>query len=136
MGMRVYTVHLGPVPEDAPAGGERDMVLVKEGFSWPAFFFSVLWAVSRGMWLTAVLLFLASALLGWAVEALALDAESESAVTLAFFALVGSFANDWRRAALERRGYEEVGVVAAPGLEAAEHRAFDRLQGRLGAAGA
>jgi hypothetical protein len=131
--MRIYTVHLGPIPEGAPAGAERDMVLVKEGFSWPAFYFSVLWALYHRMWLTVALLFAVAALLGAAVEAL--DPARQAAVSLGFSALVGSFANDWRRAALESRGFEEAGVVAARGLEAAEHRVLDRLGNRLGAAG-
>jgi hypothetical protein len=131
--MRIYTVHLGPIPEGAPAGAERDMVLVKEGFSWPAFYFSVLWALYHRMWLTAALLFAVAALLGAAVEVL--DPARQAAVSLGFSALVGSFANDWRRAALASRGFEETGVVAARGLEAAEHRVLDRLGDRLGAAG-
>lgn len=137
--MRIYTVHLGPAlpagapPRAAPEGGARDLVLVKEGFSWPAFFASVLWALYHRMWLTAALLLLASALVAAAAGALALDPAREAAVSLGYSALVGSFANDWRRASLAHRGYEEAGVVAAPALEAAEHRAFERLGDRLAA---
>ena len=46
--MRVYTVHIA----DGPTGpAVADAVLVKEGFSWPGFFFSALWA----LWLLRIL---------------------------------------------------------------------------------
>ena len=51
--MRVYTVHLrrhGLMPE-------RDLVLVREGFSWWAFLFTSLWALWHRMWWEALGLF-------------------------------------------------------------------------------
>ena len=44
--MRVYTVHMRRPALDPDA----DFRLVKEGFSWPAFFFSFLWALWSRLW--------------------------------------------------------------------------------------
>ena len=48
--MRYYTVH---APPDEPAAPER-FVFVKDGFSWPALFFPVLWILWHRLWLTLV----------------------------------------------------------------------------------
>ncbi len=119
--MRIYTVHPPPSfadPDDEP-------LLVKEGFCWPAMYFTVLWAVWHRMWVAAAILFAAGAAIGFAVDALGLDPLSRIAVTLGFGVLVGFHANDWRRRALARRDYEEAGVVAAPRAEAALRRFID-----------
>ena len=50
--MNTYTVHLRRHGLDP----ERDVVLVKEGFSWPAFFLSFLWALWHQLWLAAALI--------------------------------------------------------------------------------
>lgn len=50
--MRVYTVHVRTPAERL----DRDIHLVKEGFSWPAFFFSAVWALWVRLWLVAVVL--------------------------------------------------------------------------------
>ncbi len=133
--MRIYTIHLGPTREDGEGGGavpaERDLVLVKEGFSWPAYLFTVLWALYHRLWLTAVVLFAAAAGLSGALQAWSPDDAISAAVTLGYLLLVGSLANDWRRWGLRRRGYEEAGVVAGVGLDAAEHRVIEKLGPRL-----
>ena len=131
--MRFYTVHLGPAP--GASGGEREVALVKEGFCWPAFFFTALWALYQRMWAAAAGLFLATTALGMVIEALALDRASEAVITLGYLVLVGFSANDWRRRALARRGLAEAGVVAGGGLAAAEHRVLEWLASRPAAAG-
>lgn len=118
--MRVYTVHERP----SPSGQEPDVVLIKEGFCWPAFAAAPLWGLHHRLWL-GVIVYLA------AVTALAAGAEAAAlapAARLPFFAgfalLVGFEANDWRRRALSRRGYRLLGVSAGRNLNAAERRFF------------
>ena len=113
--MLLYTLHERPV-----AGGEdRDVVLVKEGFCWPAFALPPLWGLYRRLWL-GVLVYLALALvLAGAVELAAVDRISETALALGLAILVGAEANDWRRRSLARRGYRPRGVVAGADLEMA-----------------
>jgi hypothetical protein len=120
--LKLYTVHL----RTWSAAPDREAVLVREGFCWPAFFFSVLWALWHRMWFAAAGLLALT--LGLAVldDLLALDGFAAEAIGLAAALLVGFEANDWRRDALRRRGYAEAGVVAAPDREAAEHQFFAR----------
>jgi hypothetical protein len=128
--MRIYTVLERP----AAAGRDPDVVLVKEGFSWPAFLAPPLWALYQRQWLGLVLYVLAVTLLGLFADLAALDPVTESALALGFTVLVGSGANDWRRRTLGRQGYALIGVVAAPDLGIAEARWF--LGSAPGAGGA
>ncbi len=127
--MRIYTVHLGL----ERANRERDIRFVKEGFSWPAFVFSLFWALAKGMWVTAVLIFLAQAAINGVIASARLSPEVQSVLSFAFFVLLGAFGNDFVRLELARKGYREVGVIAAANIAAAERRAFERIPA-LGAA--
>lgn len=120
--MRIYTVHLRTPAERL----DRDVVLVKEGFSWPAFFLSVLWALWKRLWLVALILFVLEA--GWSLAADALDLVPavQAIVSLGLAVSIGFVANDLRRWTLFRRGYAEVGVVAAANDDAAAQRFFDQ----------
>jgi hypothetical protein len=105
--LRIYTVHLRRPVRDQ----DKDVVLVKEGFSWPAFLFSGLWALWNRLWLVAL--------------GLCLDPLSEIAISIGFALLVGFVANDLRRWTLAGRGYFEADVVAAPDALAAELRFYE-----------
>jgi Protein of unknown function (DUF2628) len=118
--MRLYTVHIRRTSR-AP---DREAVLVREGFSWGAFLFTVLWALWHRLWLAAFLLVLAALTLDAIVELSGLDPLAEAALSLAFLLYVGFAGNDWRRRRLLRRGYEETAAVAARDLTDAEQRYF------------
>jgi hypothetical protein len=119
--MRVYTVHTRPLSAEP----DRDAVLVKEGFCWPAFFFSVLWALGHRMWFTAIGFLLAVVGAEAAALFLGLDPVTDFALGLGVAAAIGYVANDCRRAALRRRGFVAAGIAAAAGTEAALRRWFD-----------
>ena len=118
--MRVYTVHERPIPQ----GVDRDVVLIKEGFCWPAFFVTVLWALYHRLWLGVIVYLAAAAVLGVGIQAAGPDEVTETAVAVGFALVVGFEANDWRRRSLARRGYRLRGVAAGQNLEAAEQRLF------------
>ncbi|MFQ5972119.1 MAG: DUF2628 domain-containing protein [Alphaproteobacteria bacterium] len=118
--MRVYTAHIQPIS----AAEDGEAILVKEGFSWPAFLFTVLWAVWHLMWVPAALILAVALAIGGVVAVLGLDVASQSALQLGYQVLIGFLANDWRRHQLRRRGYVEVGVVAARDRASAERRFF------------
>lgn len=120
--MRLYTVHLGP-----PSDTGRDVVFVKEGFSWPAFLFTFFWALFKGLWLTAIFIFTAQVLLGAVTFSAGLAPEADTAASLALLVLIGAFGNDLQRFELARRGYDQVGVVAGPDPDTAALRAFERI---------
>jgi hypothetical protein len=115
--MRVYSVHRPPVggTHTPPAAREAGPLLIREGFSWGAFFFGPLWLLAQRLWLAAlawlVLVVLASLLSPWA------------GLGLQF--LLAAEARNLRRWTLARRGWREVGVVAAPDQAWATQRLLD-----------
>ena len=113
--MRLYTVHLRRHGLDP----DRDLVAVKEGFCWPAFFFSVLWALANGLWLVGLALLAAQAAVGGAIALLGLDPLSQGAAALGLAVIIGMLANDLRRWTLRRRGFSEAAVVAGGDADAA-----------------
>ncbi len=119
--MRHYTVHLRRHGLDP----DRDLVLVKEGFSWPAFFFSVLWALWHRLWLVAGLFFLVQVAVSLVLAVWKPDPVSASAVSVGAALIVAYVANDLRRWTLGRRGFVETAVVAADGRDGAERRFLD-----------
>lgn len=120
MSTRMYTVHVRSWSPEADAGTE----LVKDGFSWPGFFFGPFWALWHGMWRTALVLLAAELVLAGAVALAGLAEDGGSAVSLALHVLVGLWGNDMRRRALARAGFVERGAVLASGRDAAEQRLF------------
>ena len=57
--MRLYTVHIRRNSE-AP---DHEAILVRDGFSWGAFLFTLPWALWRRMWLGAFLILLGALLI-------------------------------------------------------------------------
>ncbi len=117
MALRFFTVH---VAATAPAP-----VLVKEGFSWPAFLFTGFWALWKRMWLGAAILFAVTFGAALVAAALGVGAEARPAVSLGVGALVGYSANDLLRWTLARRGYAEVAVVGGAREDDALRRYLD-----------
>ena len=98
--MKEFNVYQHPV---------RGWQAVKEGFSWPGFFFGWLWCFVKGLF-------------GWGFAILALAmvvgffVESESVLTGISFVLamaIGSQGNEWRCDRLLRKGYSHIGKVTA-----------------------
>ncbi len=110
----------------------REIQVVKQGWSWPAFFFNVLWALWHRMWFLAFGAWLGEIL---AAELLTFAFESLSRAGVDAFPLVfpaglafalgvpltfGGWGNAWRREHLRSRGFAECGAVAAPSAAVAE----------------
>jgi hypothetical protein len=108
---------------------DRDVALVKEGFSWPAFIFGPLWALARRLWLAAAGFALVLGLLEALARVVELDPFTWTALTLAVSAAFGWLGNDLRRRKLERRGFVFRGVVAGDNLDAALARFLDGSPG-------
>ena len=124
--MRIYTAHL------RRRGLYPDLVLVKEGFCWPAFILSAPWALWHRMWLSALVLLATGAALGASMTLAGLNDIGQGAISLGFAVIVGFLANDLRRRSLEQRGFAFRDVVAGTGLAAAE-RALLESQPELSA---
>ncbi len=130
--MRIYTIHLPPRFGNPGA----DPVTVKEGFNWAAAIFTVPWALWHRMWLVAIGLGVAITAVSAGGMLLGLGPESRAAIVLGYAVLVGFHANDWRRRSLERRGFDDAGIVAAPRADAALRRFGDLKSIEGGAYGA
>ncbi len=130
--MRIYTIHLPP----RFGHPDADPVTVKEGFNWAAAIFTVPWALWHRMWLVAIGLGVAITAVGAGGMLLGLGPESRAAIVLGYAVLVGFHANDWRRRSLERRGFDDAGIVAAPRADAALRRFGDLKSIEGGAYGA
>jgi hypothetical protein len=134
--MKTYTLH---VPADAPPGdaGALDRaVLVRDGFSWGAFFFSFLWFFAHRLWLAGLMVLAAAVGLGAALQFLRVGQGATFWAEVLLALLVGLEANSLRRWTLERRGRPAVDVVAAQGREEAETKVFGRWLDEAPSAGA
>ena len=116
--MRVYTVHLRRHGLDP----YRDLVLVKEGFSWPAFFLSAVWALGLGLWPVVLILVAVEAALAGLLAVSGADPAASAILSLSVAVVFGTIGNDLRRWTLRRRGFVPEGVVLGEGRWAAERR--------------
>ncbi len=136
--IRIYTVHTKLLSSPPQATDHDDeVVLVREGFSWPACVLAGLWACWHRMWRHAAFLFGVAAGLIVFFDWMAVPPAPRLAVLLGYFLLVGFQANDWRRGDLARRGFDLTAVVAAPDGDAAalrflENRSETRESGSQG----
>jgi len=119
--MQVFTIHLKP----SALSPDRDAVLIKEGFCWPAFFFGPVWALWHRMWFACLGLLSVLIALGIAETILRLDPMTYSAVMFGVAGIIGFSGNDWRRNALTARGWQTAGLSAAPDRDLALRRFID-----------
>src|SRR5882724_13390649 len=105
--MRVYQIFKHP---------EKSAQAVKRGFSWPGFFFTWIWALTRGLWLAGGLIFLSAFVLGIFIQAMGSKNWLFSfTLDILFQLLIGTKGNLWRGNALENLGYRLLGVINARG---------------------
>lgn len=119
--MRVFTIHLS----QSALSPDRDAVLIKEGFCWPAFFFGPFWALWHRMWFVCLGIFAVAILMAVAEAILRVDPLTYGAVSIAVAALIGFHGNDWRRTALTARGWQMSGLSAAADRDTAFRRFVD-----------
>lgn len=123
--MNTYTLHM---PGDARPGEARALdraVLVRDGFSWGAFFFTALWFFVQRLWLAGLLVL--AAVVGLAVVLVWLGVGPGAAflAELLLAMLIGLEASSLKRWTLRRRK-PAVDVVAAASLEEAEVKTLGR----------
>jgi hypothetical protein len=116
----LYSVYEPPSEAQDLEDRADGLVFVKEGFSWPALFVPGFWLLYRCMWLELVLflgLFLVLAFVFGPSDA---GQTVFGWLSLALVVLFAFEANDLRRAALERRGYRQMGTAIGSGRDEAE----------------
>ncbi|HEX9465194.1 MAG TPA: DUF2628 domain-containing protein [Alphaproteobacteria bacterium] len=119
---RIYSVHI----RAWSASPDREAVFIREGFSWGAFFFSLLWALRYRLWLGALVILALSIAVSLVSDLVGLDPITSAALGLAVALIIGWEANDWRRRSLARRGHMNAGLIAAESRLEAERRFFSR----------
>ena len=116
--MAVYAILRKP---GAPA--DRTIFL-REGFSVPAFLFTVAWALWNRLWLVAALIFAAMAALALLGSLTAANELAVATVNFGLSLILGFEAQALHQAALRRAGYVADGLVEAADLEEAELKYF------------
>lgn len=96
---------------------------VKQGWSWPGFLFSGIWAIVKKLWFISAVFFagfmgfsLFLAILGVPEEAIGVIINLCSLVLCVLFGING---NRWREQNLCQRGYDEVDLISAANPEGA-----------------
>lgn len=105
------------------------MVLVKEGFCWPACLFDAVWALYHRAWLAFLVLVSVLCIVEGLGHWYAVSGPVLVLLTASWRILVGFHANDWRRSLLERRGFKMLGVVTGTDGVSALRRFLDRPTG-------
>jgi hypothetical protein len=123
--MLIFTVHMKRSAHGKKSDPDRDLILIKEGFSWPAFFLSGLWALWHRMWLWAFIIIATNVALSLTLLRFGIDAMSQSIISFGLAVIIGMIANDLRRRSLSYKEFREFGVVSAEDVSAAEGRFFD-----------
>lgn len=121
--MRHYSIH----QPAASAQNTDATVFVKEGFSWPAFFFSFLWMLWHRLWIELIAFIVIMVAIQLMLNALGLDGVG-GAVSFLISLLLGLEGNQLVRQKLARKGYVEVGTVAAEDRAQAELKYFGLRQ--------
>lgn len=119
MKTRLYTVHLHDALSD------DGLVLVKDGFSWPAFFIAVPWALFHRMWLVAGIFAGLHIAIGVTMAVASFSDLQQGIVSLVIAVAIGFGADEIRRWSLKRRGYSFEDVVIEENTDRATRRFLD-----------
>jgi hypothetical protein len=99
-----------------PAGANE---AVKQGWSWPAFFFSFIWAMVKKQWLLGVAVLVGMFIFGFIVGLSGGGDALVNIVSIIINCVFGINGNAWREKNLISRGYELVDTVSASNPEGA-----------------
>ena len=106
--MKTYSVHIRHHGLDL----YRDLVVVKEGFNWPAFLFNIFWALWYRHWFLAIALLVIPLVIAILTNVIGLAPSGQTVLSIGWLVIVGMLANDVRRYYLDRNGFVEDGFAA------------------------
>ncbi|MEZ0168849.1 DUF2628 domain-containing protein [Microvirga sp. TS319] len=124
--MTTYTLYL---PGDARPGDPaalEEAELVKDAFSWGAFFFTFLWFFFHRLWLAGLAVLVLILAFGGLLELLNVHPAAGTVATLLLQVLIGLEANSLKRWTLSRRGFRLADVVTAADRDEADAKACAR----------
>ncbi|MBM3579712.1 MAG: DUF2628 domain-containing protein [Alphaproteobacteria bacterium] len=108
-----------------PADQSAEVVFLKDGFSWSAFFFSGLWFLYHRMWKEFLALAAANIIIIIILAHISSDFDL-ACLEIAFIFLVALNANYWRAEHLKKEGYEFVGMSMGNSDAEASLRFYDQ----------
>jgi uncharacterized protein DUF2628 len=123
--MRIYTVHEPPLRRRETAVNPDRFAFVRDGFHFWAFLLGPLWMLWHRLWLALLIYVVLTTALHVGLFALGVSGAATFAVGFLIALLIGFEAATLRRWTYTRRGWQNLGPVVAPNLEAAEHRFFN-----------
>jgi hypothetical protein len=130
--LRIYTVHHRHEASGSLTGLGEDAILVKEGFSWPAFLVPLIWLVYKRMWIVLPFYIAATAALTILSQSAVVAGSAVFVGNLAVNLVLGLQGNDLYRWTLQRRRYREQAVVVGHNLVTAEQRYFEAVAEAIG----
>lgn len=95
---------------------------VKQGWSWPAFFFSFIWAMVKKQWALGISVLIGVLVFGFVVGAVVGGEGGDALINIVSIIInivFGINGNSWREKNLISRGYESVDTVTAANPEGA-----------------
>ena len=97
---------------------------VKQGWSWPALFFGMIWSLAKRLWALSLGVFLSFLILGIIASTVGgeLGKAIDTLATIAAFVMgifFGAYGNQWREVNLLSRGFEYMDDVSAANSESA-----------------
>ena len=119
--MNHYTVQQRSIQN---AETDPDVILIKEGFCWPALVAPPLWLIYRLQILGLLVYLSVITVLSTAVIYSVVDPLTGLLLVVVLSFLVASLANDWRRWRLTTIGYQLVAIAVANNLRHAEEKFF------------
>jgi hypothetical protein len=128
--MTTFTVHEPPPRKKEQVAPPERYAFVRDGFYFWAFVLGPVWMLYHRMWLVFVFYMVAMTGIEVAMWSLGVSFAVKLVVGVLIALLVGFEAGTLRRWSLRR--WTERGIIVAYNREAAEHRFFDRWQGREG----
>jgi hypothetical protein len=108
-------------------GKIEDVILLKEGFSWLAFFFSIFWFLYHKMWKESFALLVVNFVFAALGTNAILSGFNKILVELLFTFVIALNANYWLVENLKTRGYEFVGLTFGDGCANAKMRFVKNL---------
>jgi hypothetical protein len=119
--MKLYNSYL----KKSQTGSAEDLILIKNGFSYPAFFFTPLWIIHHKMWkelFALIFIFLAFHLLH---QQTLLNNGDILSVYFSLALMIGVNANYWYSELLSNDNYQFMGCIFGKSSEAAKVKFID-----------
>jgi len=119
-----YTVHQPLISAPDPLAQADQLRFVKDGFSWLAFLFPILWLIFHRMWLVLGVYLIAVSSLELVSAVIGLNEVALGVLAIATGFIVGSEGNNLRRWTLERSGHRMIAAISGRNLEVCELKFF------------